>query len=274
MMSRPTKYNPSRSSRGRIMRQISRSRGVISALVALPPTCILPRCSSSRGTLSVHPSGSPSSTISRLSPPRLEVRYRLEDCVQVAVAGAREKDAFAAVPVQRFHDHLAALFRHEFLETRDLVGDDRGRNRTGKVERIKFFVRLAEPRRTVQHERAPAVGETQQHRREKVRGVGRRILAHENRVEGLERILRALVEEAVMRRRAHHLASARPCERLMTVREKPAQPQVKNLMPARERLEHEDKSRVLVLEHALERVHYERELQRHGPLLPNPEAKI
>jgi len=52
------------------------------------------------------------------------------------------------------------------------------------------------------------IGEAEEHRGVEIRGVGRGILAHENGVEGLQRIWRARVEYAEMRLRARHFAAA------------------------------------------------------------------
>src|SRR4051794_36409457 len=40
--------------------------------------------------------------------PRLELRYRPQDRIQIPVAAVRVKPPFTAVPVERFDDHLTA----------------------------------------------------------------------------------------------------------------------------------------------------------------------
>src|SRR4030081_4033842 len=106
------------------------------------------------------------------------------------------KNTFAAMAIERLDDHLAALFFHELLKASDFVSNERRRNRAGEVQRIQFFIRFAQPSRTVEHERAMRVGETEQHRGIEIVGVGWRVLAHEDRVKVLEWILRTLIEKA------------------------------------------------------------------------------
>ena len=109
-----------------------------------------------------------------------------------------------------------------------------------------------------------AVGQAEQHRRVKISRVGRRILAHEDRIKGLQRILRALVEKFVVRISApRQLASPRPRDDLRAARVEVAEAEKINFMAAKLRLEHEHESRVLVDQHPLERIHDERELARH-----------
>ena len=146
--------------------------------------------------------------------PALEARDRLQNRVEVAVAGVRVKDPFAAMAVERLDDHLAALFLHEALEARDFVSDDGGRDRAGEIERVELFVSFAQAGRLVEDEGTLAVGETQDHGGVEIGRVGGRILAHEDGVEGLQRILRAVIEELEMRRRAGDFAAPRFGERL------------------------------------------------------------
>src|SRR5437879_2062 len=84
----------------------------------------------------------------------------------------------------------------------------------------------------------------------------------------LERVLKAVVEETEMRQLAHHHASPRPAEHPMTVREQIFQSQMKNLVAARQRLEHKGERGVFVRQHALERVHYKGELRCHASAFP------
>ena len=74
-----------------------------------------------------------------------------------------------------------------------------------------------------------AVGEAQDHRGVEVGGVGGWILAHEDGVEGLQRILRAVIEEFVMRRRAGNFAAPRFGEPSMALGVQPLQPQMVEL---------------------------------------------
>ena len=99
-----------------------------------------------------------------------------------------------------------------------LIADQRRWNRTGEIQRIELFISLAQSGRTVKDESAAVVGEAQDHRRKNIGVIGGRILAHEDRIEGLQRIGLALIEKAVMRLAAHHFASPREGERLMALR--------------------------------------------------------
>src|SRR6266851_1516808 len=173
------------------------------------------------------------------------------------------ENALAAVAVERFDDHLAALLLHKLFQSRNFVGNKRRRNRAGKIQRIEFFVSFAETRWTVQHKGAMRVGEAEQHRGIEIVGVGGRILAHEDRVEVLERILRAIIEVAEMRYRAHHFAAPRPCQALMAAAVKILEAEKKYLMAASDCFEHKDESGVLVGQHAFERIHHEGKLVRH-----------
>ncbi len=63
-----------------------------------------------------------------------------------------------------------------------------------------------------------------------------------------------------MRRRAHHFASTRVRHRLMPDRVEVFQRDEVDLVTPGDRFEHEDERGVLIGQHALERVHHEREL--------------
>src|SRR5208283_1111987 len=84
---------------------------------------------------------------------RLVLRHRLENRAEVAIPGRDQKHAFAAVSVQRLHDHLAALLVKKSLQARNFIGDERWRNGVGKIQRVELFVGLAKSRRMVEHKR-------------------------------------------------------------------------------------------------------------------------
>src|SRR5579875_2567228 len=200
--------------------------------------------------------------------PGAEIGHGLENRVQIAIARAGQKDALAAVTVKRLHDRFAALLIDELLETRDARGYQRRRNHAGKIQRVKLFVRLAQARRMIEYERAPAVDEAQEHRRVEISGVRRRILAHEDRVERIQRTLGARLEPSVVRRLAHHGAAPRESHRAIAACEQIAQTDEVHLMPARQRLEHEDERGVLVLIDPLQLVHHECEFVWHSSSAP------
>ena len=166
------------------------------------------------------------------------------------------------MPVERLDDHFAALLVEKGFQPRNFIGHQRRRNRVGKIQRVELLVGLAQARRIVQHEGAMAVGQAEQHRRVKIGRIGGRVLAHEYRVEGLERILGGVVEKFVVRVLAHHFASPRPRDHMRTARVEVAQAEEIDLVTAELRLEHEHEGRVLVDQHALERIHDEGKFMR------------
>ena len=195
--------------------------------------------------------------------PRFELRHRLENRAEVAILRGRQEHALATVSVQRLDDHLASLLGKKRFELWNFIGHERRRNRVGKIQRVKFFVRLAKPGRIVEHERLPFVGQAQQHRGVEIGRIGGRILAHEDRVEVFDWIIGALVEKLVARIAApRQLASPRPRHHMPAARVKVAQLEEINIMAAKLRLEHEHEGRVLIDYHLVERIHEEREFMR------------
>src|SRR5215469_10920259 len=199
--------------------------------------------------------------------PSFEAGYRFQNRTQVPVAAMHEEHALAAVSVERLYDHLATLIDHKFSAPGDLVGHDRRRDHRWKVQRVKLFVCFAQPGGVVKHEGALWIGQRQQHGCVKVGRVGRRVLAHEHCLEGLDWIVGSLVEKSKMRRRAFHFATPRVQLNLPLDCVKIAQSQKVNLMASPLGLEHEDEGGVLVDQHPFERVHDESELVHDESLL-------
>src|SRR5262245_8199268 len=74
------------------------------------------------------------------------------------------------------------------------------------------------------------------------------------------------IEKAEIKSNAQHATPARESEYPIAVGEEISQSQMKDLVAARERLEHEGKRGVLIWQHILQRIHHKREFFFHCPL--------
>src|SRR6266566_3338550 len=83
-----------------------------------------------------------------------------------------------------------------------------------------------------------------------------------------QRIFCTIIEKAIVRLCAQHLTTSRPGKRSMSSSKDTLQVRIEDLVFAHERLEHEGERRILVRQHALERVHDEGEFVRHASASP------
>ncbi len=120
----------------------------------------------------------------------------LEDGVEIAVVAPQVEDAGAAGAVERLDDHLAAHLVDELLEPRHVAGDQVSRDDGREVERVEFFVGIAQAARLVEHQALAGIDQAEHVRRVEEAHVEGRVLAHEDGVEGVEHDIALLTDGA------------------------------------------------------------------------------